>query len=265
VTFFFFGSAERQLFGAYHAATAKGAQRGAAVLCPPWGPEYIASHRIFRRLAIMLAESGYNVLRFDYFGTGDSSGTREEGDLDTWYEDAALAVDELRDVAGAATITVFGLRLGAYVAWRLAAERDDIDAVVMWDPVVDGKQYLQSLVSAQVEIDRWWLSPRNGKRSIDLSKRGTMDLLGFPMTDAMRSTIEKITPADYGRWTRARVFAFYSRVDRDEGTLRAAFEAANTPATSQTMVGQTPWRDDEGAIAGKLPFAMLQRMVEVLA
>ena len=263
MTFFFFGSAERQLFGVYHAAN--GAGRGAAVLCPPWGPEYIASHRIFRRLAIMLAESGYNVLRFDYFGTGDSSGTREDGDLETWYEDASLAVDELRDMSGATTITVFGLRLGAHVAWRLAAERDDVDAVVMWDPVVDGKQYVQALVSAQSEIDRWWLSPANGKRRLDLTKRGTMDLLGFPMTDAMRATIEKITPADYRRSTRARVFAFYSRVDPDEALLRAAFAAAETTATSQTMVGQTPWRDDEGTIAGQLPFAMLQRMVEVVA
>ena len=45
MTFFFFGSAERQLFGAYHASHASVAERGAAVLCPPWGPEYIASHR----------------------------------------------------------------------------------------------------------------------------------------------------------------------------------------------------------------------------
>lgn len=265
MTFFFFGSAERQLFGAYHAAQASRGERGAALLCPPWGPEYIASHRILRRLAVMLAESGYNVLRFDYFGTGDSSGGREDGDLDTWYEDASLAVDELRDMSGASRVTVFGLRLGAQIAWRLAADRGDVDAVVMWDPVVDGKQYLEALVSAQFEIDRWWLSPGNGKRRIDLSKRGTVDLLGFPMTDAMRATIEKITPADYRRPTKSRVFTFYSRVDPDEAALRESFEAAQTTLMSQTMIGQTPWRDDEAAIAGQLPFAMLQRMVEVVA
>jgi len=266
VNFFFFGTGDRQLFGAYHASRAGAGERGAALLCPPWGPEYIASHRILRRLALMLSESGYNVLRFDYFGTGDSSGTREDGDLDSWYADACLAIDELRDMSGATSVTVFGVRLGAHVGWRLATERDDVDAVVMWDPVIDGTQYLRALVSAQVEIDRWWLSSRHRRRSPDLhDKRGTIDLLGFPLTAAMRRSIEAITLGDYARPTSARVSVFYSRVDPDEASLRATFASAGTVAASETMVGQTPWRDDESMIAGELPFAMLERMVEVVS
>ena len=147
MTFFFFGSGDRQLFGAYHAAQANGVDRGAAVLCAPWGPEYIASHRILRRLAVMLSEFGYHVLRFDYFGTGDSAGSREDGDLDSWYLDAQSAVDEVRDMSGATSVTVFGIRLGAHIAWRLAQEREDVDAVVMWDPVTDGAAYVEELIS----------------------------------------------------------------------------------------------------------------------
>lgn len=265
MNFFFFGSGDRQLFGAYHPSRPGTPERGAALLCPPWGPEYIASHRILRRLALMLSENGYNVLRFDYFGTGDSSGARDEGDLDSWYEDAGLAVDELRDMSGATSVTVFGVRLGAHVGWRLAVDRDDINAIVMWDPVIDGEQYLKALVSAQLEIDRWWLSPHNGRRSIDLGKHETIDLLGFPLTDGMRRSIEAIKLADYQRATNARAFVFYSRVDPDEASLRGSFASAGTAVMSETMVGQTPWRDDESVIAGDLPFAMLERMVEVVA
>ena len=76
----FFGSSARQLFGAYHTPPSTVAERGGAVLCPSWGSEYQASHRILRRLATRLSESGYHVLRFDYYGTGDSAGGRDEGD-----------------------------------------------------------------------------------------------------------------------------------------------------------------------------------------
>lgn len=264
MTFFYFGSADRQLFGSYHASGTNVPERGAAVLCPPWGPEYIASHRVLRRLAVMLSESGYHVLRFDYYGTGDSAGMREDGDMESWYADASAAVDELRDMSGATSVTVFGVRLGAHIAWKLALGRQDVDVVVLWDPVTDGSGYVQSLIDAQSQIDRWWLT--SGKRRpSDRPADGTMDLLGFPLTTDMRKTVEGITLAEYRQPTRARVFVFYSSPEPGEAELREAFASAGTNAVIETTVGQRPWREDDGAIAGHLPFPILERMVEVVA
>ena len=155
----FFGSTSRPLFGAYHTPPASVAGRGAALLCPPWGQEYLVSHRIFRRLAVRLSESGYHVLRFDYFGTGDSAGEREDGDLGSWQEDAAAAVEELRDMSGFPTVAAFGIRLGAVVAWRLASERLDVNTAVLWDPVVNGTEYVRELLAAQAATDRWSVTP----------------------------------------------------------------------------------------------------------
>jgi pimeloyl-ACP methyl ester carboxylesterase len=266
VNFFFFGSADRQLFGAYHASRPSVPERGAAVLCPPWGPEYIASHRVLRRLALMLSESGYHVLRFDYFGTGDSAGSREEGDLDSWYADASAAVDELRDMSGVSKVTVFGIRLGAHVAWRLALNRSDVSAVVMWDPVIDGTEYVRELVDAQQEIDRWSLVP-DDTRSVmmDSSRNETIDLLGFPLTVAMRRTIEMITIDSYTLRTNARALLFFSTVAPDEAALRTVLSTAGTHAAFETMIGQTPWRDDDPAGGGQLPFPLLTRMVEMVS
>lgn len=264
MTFFFFGSAERQLFGVYHASHASVAERGAAVLCPPWGPEYIASHRVLRRLALMLSERGYHVLRFDYFGTGDSAGSREDGDMETWYEDASAAVDELRDMSGISSVSVFGIRLGAAIAWRLAVGRSDVNAVVMWDPVVDGARYIQDLVGAQEEIDRWWLAPRHGRRPLDDAVEA-IDVLGFPLTQAMRRTVAAIKPEDYRQPTRARVFVFLSDSDPAETVLQQAFESTDMIAAIETMAGQTPWREDGDGVPGQMPFPMLERMVEVVS
>jgi pimeloyl-ACP methyl ester carboxylesterase len=264
VTFFFFGSADRQLFGVYHASHSSVPERGAAVLCPPWGPEYIASHRVLRRLAVMLSERGYHVLRFDYFGTGDSAGSREDGDMESWYADASAAVDELRDMSGISAVTVFGIRLGAVVAWRLAVGRGDVDAVVMWDPVIDGARYIQNLLGAQDEIDRWWLSPRQTRRVAPASMEA-IDLLGFPLTSAMRRSVAAITPADYRQSTRARVFVFFSDLDPADAVLQQSFESTKTVVAIETMAGQTPWREDEGGVPGQMPFPMLERMVEAVS
>ncbi len=56
-------------------------------------------HGVLRRLALTLAKSGLNVLRFDYFGVGNSGGESDEIDLDGWRRDIEMAIDELKSWA----------------------------------------------------------------------------------------------------------------------------------------------------------------------
>ncbi len=254
----FFGSSNRQLFGAYHAPLKAASARGAALLCPPWGPEYFVSHRVLRRLATRLSDSGYHVLRFDYYGTGDSAGKRQDGDLVSWCEDAAIALDELRDMSGYATAATFGIRLGAVIAWRLAQQREDVHQVVMWDPVVNGARYLSDLAKAQAEIDRWSLS-RSRNRT---SSNGTLDLLGCPLTPAMRAGIEGVRPAEFQQPIKAGVTLFHSESLPERAQLLRALELGGAGFRAETTSGQT-WREDEAQFAGSLPHAVLERMVEL--
>jgi pimeloyl-ACP methyl ester carboxylesterase len=258
VNLLFFGSTGRQLFGAYHAPPASVPGRGAALLCPPWGQEYLVSHRIFRRLAVRLSESGYHVLRFDYFGTGDSAGAREDGDLESWQRDAEIALEELRDMSGFATVATFGIRLGAVVAWRLAATRSDVETAVLWDPIARGAEYVRELEAAQAEIDRWSVMPVRRNNGADRT------LIGFPLTAAMRESIEAVTPTLFTQPTKAHVKLFYSDARPAQESLQDALHTAGTPFHSETVPGQTPWREDESIGAGGLPVLVLERMVEIL-
>ncbi len=70
----FFGDPARQLFGVYHPAAEGNAAERAVVLCAPSPQEYMPTHWAYRRLAALLAKAGVHVLRFDYFGMGDSAG-----------------------------------------------------------------------------------------------------------------------------------------------------------------------------------------------
>src|SRR5215467_5624104 len=97
---FYFGGEGRKLYGCFHGPTQKGAPRCAVLICQPLGHEYVNSHRALRQLAVRLADAGIPVLRFDYFGCGDSSGEAEQGSITRWLEDVSTAVAELRTRSG---------------------------------------------------------------------------------------------------------------------------------------------------------------------
>lgn len=144
MTPFFFGKEGEQLFGIYYEPG--GAARGeAALMCYPFGHEYMRSHMAFRQLASSLAAEGLHVLRFDYFGTGDSAGEGRDTDLARWRRDIALAAAELREISGAAKLTVIGLRLGALLAAASLADGLEADHLVLWDPVESGSSFLSEM------------------------------------------------------------------------------------------------------------------------
>lgn len=154
---FFFGTSEKQLFGVYHPPERNEVSDAAVVLCPGLGHEYIAAHNSIHSLAAQLSRAGFHVLRFDYFGCGDSAGNMDDASLDQWVEDVETAIEELRDTSGARRITLVGMRLGAALAAlagsRARAAGDKyVHAAVLWDPVVRGSAYLEELMAVQ---DRW--------------------------------------------------------------------------------------------------------------
>lgn len=184
---FYFGSPEQPLFGCYH-EPASGPKRNCAVLiCQPIGHEYVNCHRALRQLAARFAETGFPVLRFDYYGCGDSSGTGEEGSIPRWLENISTAISEVQRKTGLAQVCLVGLRLGGTLSAIMGAERGDIESLVLWDPVVDGRRYLQSLLSLQKEMLRFRPRPRRGLRPGDY-----IDILGFPLSHFLRSELEKL-------------------------------------------------------------------------
>ncbi len=157
-----FGPPSRRLFGIHHAAQRSGSS--AVLVCMPFGQEAIRTHRFFRVLSDRLARAGHVVLRFDFFGSGDSGGADADGELDGWTRDVGLAHEELRRHAGDRRITWVGARLGGTVAAKADASHPRAARLLLWDPVLEGSRYLESLRTAHVtameqsyfEPDRRW-------------------------------------------------------------------------------------------------------------
>ncbi|WP_163996412.1 serine aminopeptidase domain-containing protein [Pyxidicoccus caerfyrddinensis] len=140
-----FGPTERRLFGWYHAP--RGTPRGmGVVLCNPLGYEAMPAHRTYRHLAARLADAGFAVLRFDYDGTGDSSGYDDEpGRVSAWLASIGTAIDEVKRRSGTAQVCLFGLRLGGLFALATAAAREDVRALMLWATPATGRAYVREL------------------------------------------------------------------------------------------------------------------------
>jgi pimeloyl-ACP methyl ester carboxylesterase len=182
----FFGEASRQLFGVYHAPGTSTASGQAVLLCPAGPQEYMLTHWAQRRLAAMLAKQGLHVLRFDYFGTGDSAGSIDEGRLEVWQKDIRTAEEKLRELSGAARTSLVGYRLGATLAWRASLEMDPRPRhLVLWDPVVRGSTYLHELRLAETTFASQLLY-------FPPLEEPPTELFGYPIPEAQRVSTQAI-------------------------------------------------------------------------
>lgn len=247
----YFGERQRRLFGVYTPAHASGARPRAAVLCAPWGAEHLRAHRSIAQLAKWLAEAGVHVLRFDYFGTGDSAGDMRDARIDGWVDDVQTAIDELKDTTGLQRVTLIGHRMGAVLAARAAARnRRDIDWLVLWDPVLQGGEQLAQLRALHAE----------GLRTRGLAA-GPLELLGFAMTDELiadLASLDLLQPRP--NWS-ARTLALLSQQGPVPAALSAALAEAGAPPPEQ-IEALPAWLEDRSTGAGAVPVRLLRRIVE---
>lgn len=258
MTPFYFGTRQHRLFGIYEAARQSGAH--AAVLCYPFGAEYVSAHRSMRQLATLLTVAGYHVLRFDYYGTGNSAGEMTDASLCDWISDIRMAADEVRSITNSSRITLVGLRLGATLAAMAVAALGEIDALVLWDPVMSGPDYLDEL-----GVD---YEPAHGRRD---GRSPVMDhgyqVGGFPLTFAMSRHIATLDLAALAPSLPKRTFtvacddhpshAAWRSASRQQAPVMPIMEyVPSSPAWIEWPIGHVN--------AGTIPVKMLQRIVECL-
>ncbi|MCD2105312.1 alpha/beta hydrolase [Rhodococcus erythropolis] len=137
-----FGSADKPLLGFVHVPIS-GTAREAVVMCPPLGKEHIDTYRGMRLLGEKLAARGMAAFRFEYAGVGDSAGAEDDPvALTFWLESIVSAVDYVRR-AGAESVSIVGLRVGALLAASALEACGTVNSIVLWDPILTGRNYLR--------------------------------------------------------------------------------------------------------------------------
>lgn len=180
-----FGPPEGRIFGWLTSPDAAVA-RGAVILAQPLGREARAARRAIRELGSELARKGFVTLRLDYPGTGDSSGTLDEIDVQHSWVNAIGEAAAYLGSFGLTDISAVGMRLGATILAAANASGLTLSSLVLWDPCESGRSFLREVgaleslrrsnfetpVDGFVVSSEWVFAPASVEqiRSLDLLK-----------------------------------------------------------------------------------------------
>ena len=129
----------------HHPALATARRGVGVVLCPPCGGENIAAYRAWRKLAKQLAGIGFDVMRFDYEGTGDSGDPKECVQPDAWLQNIERVVNTARTITSSSEVVLIGLRVGAILALQAAVASGGVTSLVLWSPFRSGRACVREL------------------------------------------------------------------------------------------------------------------------
>ena len=263
---FFFGPPSRRLFGAFHEASPGRSQSLAVLLCNPFGQEAIRTQRLFRVLAGRLSQAGIHVLRFDYFGSGDSAGDDDAGELDGWAGDVVSAHEELLALSRAGRVTWMGARLGATAAihaarWRLSTP---VQRLVVWDPVVEGAAYAESLRARHVEaLEASYSVPDPAWRRMLRDEPASFrdQAIGIALAPVLR---EQLSRLDAGRLELPGTLRTLVLADEADHAVRMWVEAQRARgATIEALPLKQAleWTSDDSLNAALVPAEAVQRLL----
>lgn len=253
---FFFGRSEQRLFGTYYAATTRCARPCAILICSPFGHEAIRGHRICAVLAAKLSNSGQHVLRFDYYGTGDSAGDVASGNQQAWIEDILEAHEELQASSGLSRVMWIGLRYGASLA-VLAAQnlRRPLAGLVLWDPVIDGPSYLHELTVCHAEF------MQQETRDWQPSAPAGSESLGFPLSPDLKKAIGDVDLCKTKAPKARRITVVATNSNNDASGFRSSLAGWAVPSDWIEMPISSQWNSDQAMNAMLVPSEVLDSIV----
>jgi uncharacterized protein len=233
----------------------------AVVMCYPIGQEYMRIHRTYVELARSMAIAGHYALRFDYHGCGDSAGESVSGDLDRWVADIRQAVAELRCQTGIREIYLVGARIGANLGLRAAAGQEDFAGIVLWEPIVNGTEYLatlqrahSSLLAHNAELDGYELRDKPDC---------FVELSGFPVTKRLYDQIAAIDLLATPRGTLMSDTLVVANSEKQNLKDYVSSQNNGSDRIAYTVVGESDgiWLKEDRQNYGLVPARAVQAIV----
>ena len=138
-------------------------------------------------IARALHVKGINTMHFDYYGTGDSGGELYEIDFNQTLNDVNEIVRYIKNQFSPSKIILFGVRFGADVALHVSKMHDELDNLILYEPVINGNFFYKEkkyIVKANHLL--WNINPE-----VDIEIGGELheDFDGIPFSENLKNFI----------------------------------------------------------------------------
>lgn len=166
----------------YVLTEATGPRRGGMVIAMPFAGERPHSYPTVVRWARLAAALGFDVVRFDYRGIGESTGDFAAFNLTDRLEDMRACAQFLRTRIGDAPLVLHGMRLGAVLASELFASGIG-DGLVLWASATSAQDHLFEVLRFTI-AQEMVLDPKAPRRTRDeciqlLENGGRVNVAGY--------------------------------------------------------------------------------------
>lgn len=208
-------SGNRRLMGVHYTQPKKSGHNIGVLMCNQVGPDYAEYYKTSRMLLNMLVARRFDCLRFDYTGCGDSEGNFQDGSVQQWLSDIAMAETILRERSGCSSVCICGFGFGGLLATAHATV-NNAAALILWEPVVDGQAYRHGL---RKNHKQWLRGSFVKAQRVDKQ----FQRMGFLATVDLEQEISRLRIADLSSCRAKKVFAVIRDDSRDQDILAEHF------------------------------------------
>ena len=247
---FFLPASSGQRFCVFHPPDPQVARCGAVVYVHPFAEEMNKSRRMAALQAKTMAAHGYAVLQIDLHGCGDSSGDFGDASWAGWIDDVTRACDWLQQRFDL-PLWLWGLRTGCLVAVEVANQIGSPARLLLWQPVVSGKQFLQQFLRLKIAGE---LLSGEGKGVMDrlrqqLAHGESVEVAGYTLSAALANGLENAELAPSGKILRIEWIEVSSKPDAVLSPLASAklerWTTIGHEARGSVVCGPAFWQTTE--------------------
>jgi len=140
---FYVSGNKNKLYAVYHPSPTNINSNHSVLICPSITNDYQRSRPLLQQLAVKLSTNGYSSMRFDYSGTGDSSGDYTDGSIDQYKSDILSSLKELCTRSECSSVSIFGLRFSATLLTNMEFPKE-VKQLILFDPIENGNHFINT-------------------------------------------------------------------------------------------------------------------------
>jgi exosortase A-associated hydrolase 2 len=251
---FFFSNGNYRLFSVlHHPSDAKSPHSETGIIfCDPFAEEKLWAHRVFVNFARFLSRNSYWVFRFDCMGHGDSDGNYEDSNIETQISDIHQAVAVLKEKTGVKRVVLLGARFGGTLSALAGMRNDQVNELVLWNPVINGEKYFQECLRSNLTTQM-----STYRKVIYTREQMVKDLLGGKPVNIDGYLIspecyKQISQIDLVKILKSSNKPFLMiqihkeekvKIDKEMQELYESLKEGGKPVQSDTVKGEPFWRE----------------------